>query len=236
MAANRKKAPERAGNPFAQLSTLVHQAGIQLQPKGEPESKPAPLIENGPENTAQAEEPDQVFSDAMAGVVRVHWHPDPAHSALDPPKTVFADAEAEDARLFREATRTDLLPPILDHPEYIEGWVGVAGQRYLPDLRSSVYSIQGAIDLHGLSRVEAREAVEAFIVGMSRQRSCCVKIVHGRGINSPTDRAVLKELLQRWLTSRRMSRHVVAYASAPYADGGVGAIYVLLRRRRPGSL
>ena len=81
-----------------------------------------------------------------------------------------------------------------------------------------------------MSCVEAREAVEDFIVRMSRARSCCVKIVHGRGINSPTDKAVLKEQLQRWLATRRMSRHVVAYASAPYADGGVGAIYVLLRR------
>ncbi len=76
---------------------------------------------------------------------------------------------------------------------------------------------------------------EAFIIRMSRERSCCVKIVHGRGINSPSDRAILKEHLQRWLATRRMSHHVVAYASAPYADGGVGAIYVLLRRCRTGS-
>jgi DNA-nicking Smr family endonuclease len=57
-----------------------------------------------------------------------------------------------------------------------------------------------------------------------------VKVICGRGINSAGDTGVLKEHLQRWLASRRMSRHVVAYASAPYADGGVGAVYVLLRR------
>ena len=56
-----------------------------------------------------------------------------------------------------------------------------------PGLRSGTYSIQGYIDLHGMSRVEAREAVEDFIVRMSRARSCCVKIVHGRGIQF-TDR------------------------------------------------
>ena len=119
---------------------------------------------------------------------------------------------------------------VLDHPEYIEGWIGVAGKRFLPDLRNGLYSIQGQIDLHGLSRDEARRSVEDFVARMSRFRSCCVKIIHGRGMNSPNDRAVLKESLQKWLSTRRMSRHVVAYASAPLKDGGVGAVYVLLRK------
>ena len=120
--------------------------------------------------------------------------------------------------------------PISDHPEYIEGWVGIAGKKFLPNLRNGLYSIQAQIDLHGLSREEARVVVEEFIAQMSRFRSCCVKIIHGRGINSLSDRAVLKESLQRWLSSRRMSRYVVAYASAQFPDGGVGALYVLLSR------
>ena len=58
-----------------------------------------------------------------------------------------------------------------------------------------------------------------------------MKIIHGRGINSPADSATLKESLQRLLSTRRMSRYVVAYASAPSRDGGVGAVYVLLSRQ-----
>jgi DNA-nicking Smr family endonuclease len=96
-------------------------------------------------------------------------------------------------------------------------------------LRSGLNSIQVQIDLHGLSQTEARELVEGFIVNMARFQECCVKIIHGRGINS-NDKAVLKDSLQRWLSTRRLARHVVAYASAPAKDGGVGAIYVLLRR------
>ena len=120
---------------------------------------------------------------------------------------------------------------ILDHPEYIEGWIGVTGKKFLPRLRNGFYSIQGQIDLHGLSREEAQKEVEEYIVRMSRFHSCCIKIIHGRGINSPTDRATLKESLQRLLTTRKMSRHVVAYASAQFNDGGVGAVYVLLSRQ-----
>ena len=119
---------------------------------------------------------------------------------------------------------------VQDHPEYIEGWTSPGGRKYLPKLRCGFYSIQGQIDLHGLSREEARAAVEVFINRMGRDRSCCVKIIHGRGINSPNDRAILKESLHRWLSTRKLSRYVVAYASAPFNDGGVGAVYVLLRR------
>ena len=122
--------------------------------------------------------------------------------------------------------------PILEHPEYIEGWIGVTGKRVLPNLRNGLYSIQGQIDLHGMNREEAQIAVEEYIVQMSRFRSCCIKIIHGRGINSPADRATLKESLQRFLSTRRMSNYVVAYASAPSRDGGVGCVYVLISCRQ----
>ena len=130
-----------------------------------------------------------------------------------------------------EAIEGEMSPMVQEHPEYIEGWVGVAGKRYLPNLRTGLYSIQEQLDLHGYNRIEARIVVEDFILRMSRFQACCVKIIHGRGINSPDDRAVLKENLQRWLSSRRMSRYVVAYASAQMNDGGVGAVYVLLKSR-----
>ena len=52
------------------------------------------------------------------------------------------------------------------------------------------------------------------------------------GINSPADRATLKESLQRFLSTRRMSYYVVAYASASARDGGVGCVYVLLSRQQ----
>jgi DNA-nicking Smr family endonuclease len=119
---------------------------------------------------------------------------------------------------------------VVDHPEYIEGWIDVTGKRFLTGLRAGTYSIQDQLDLHGLTQEEARIAVEEFIDRAAKFRSCCVKIIHGRGVNSPGARAILKERLPGWLGSRRMSRHVVAYASAPFADGGVGAVYVLLRR------
>jgi DNA-nicking Smr family endonuclease len=70
--------------------------------------------------------------------------------------------------------------------------------------------------------------VEKYIIRMSRFRSCCIKIIHGRGINSPVDRTTLKDSLPKLLATRKMSRYVVAYSSSSAHDGGVGSMYVLL--------
>jgi DNA-nicking Smr family endonuclease len=218
---------------LSQLAELVSRAGIRLKPKDkELPSAATDVRQSGavrPEEVAELSDED-AFINAMHGVNRASWRHD-LHPSSKPSGTATADPEVEARRMMQQAVEQDSPIPVLEHPEYIEGWVGVAGKRFLPNLRNGLYSIQGQIDLHGLSLSEARIAVEDYIVRMSRFRSCCIKIIHGRGINSPTDRATLKEALQRLLSTRRMSRYVVAYASAPSKDGGVGAVYVLLSKQ-----
>ncbi len=215
----------REHRDLKQLGSLVRQAGLKLHAAAEP--PPPPKMEEK-EVRASPENDDEIFLHATEGVHPVSWRKAGAPSSPPAPPE-FKDTKAEDRRLMEAAINGDPELEVPDHPEYIEGWIGVSGRRYLPGLRNGLYSIQEQIDLHGLSRQQARAAVEEFIDRTSRYRSCCVKIIHGRGINSPNDRAILKEYLQRWLSTRRMSRHVVAYASAPLKDGGVGAIYVLLK-------
>ncbi len=224
-----KRAHNSSDSRLSRLAEIVANAGLHLE---SPQDKPVVPAEPPPETEPPQEtaSDDEVFARAMENVERTSWkHP---RAAPEPPSSMVPadNTGSEERRLMEAAAQGIPAMTVLDHPEYIEGWIGVAGKRFIPNLRNGLYSIQGQIDLHGLSREEARAAVEDFVVRMSRFRSCCVKIIHGRGINSPSDRAVLKESLQRWLSTRRMSRHVVAYASAPLRDGGVGAVYVLLRR------
>jgi DNA-nicking Smr family endonuclease len=56
-----------------------------------------------------------------------------------------------------------------------------------------------------------------------------VRVIHGRGTHSETEPSLMKREVTRWLSSRRLSRTVVAFASARWKDGGSGAVYVLLR-------
>lgn len=215
---------------FSQLDALIHEAGIRLKSQDKPiVSKPAvPPSVSKAQNDCNDED---LFLNAMGGVQRSSWRRSPQFSAKSIPSATGADQGTEDLKLMQAAVDENAPMEILDHPEYIEGWIGVSGKRFLPKLRNGFYSIQGQLDLHGLNREEAQKEVEAYIVQMSRFHSCCIKIIHGRGINSPTDRAVLKESLKNFLCTRKMSRHVVAFASAQLNDGGVGAVYVLLSRR-----
>jgi DNA-nicking Smr family endonuclease len=228
-----RKSKFAANGSLSELADLVNRAGIRLRSGDEPPISPVKKAENpnsNPLKTSSESTDEEIFIKAMQGVDRACWRHN-RHYSAKPAPAIANDSDLESRKLMKAILEGDFPIAILDHPEYIEGWIGVAGKRFLPKLRNGIYSIQGQIDLHGLTRTEARSAVEDFIVRMSRFRSCCIKIIHGRGINSPTGIATLKESLQRLLKTRRMSRYVVAYASAPTRDGGMGAVYVLLRRQ-----
>jgi DNA-nicking Smr family endonuclease len=66
-----------------------------------------------------------------------------------------------------------------------------------------------------------------FIRDGLRRGYRCLKIIHGRGLKSPRG-PVLKEFVIR-LLSGPLSKHVDAFATARQCDGGLGALYVLLR-------
>jgi DNA-nicking Smr family endonuclease len=223
----RKEKPTQYRGSLSQLGQIVDKAGIHLKKEEKLEKKTA----SPPPPAPRVETDEESFHSAMTDVTRSSWRHEPARTGAPKPAPPQRPPELEDQLILKEAIEGEMSPMVQEHPEYIEGWVGAAGKRYLPNLRTGLYSIQEQLDLHGYNRVEARIVVEDFIMRMSRFQSCCVKIIHGRGINSPDDRAVLKENLQLWLCSRKMSRYMVAYASAQMNDGGVGAVYVLLKSR-----
>lgn len=113
--------------------------------------------------------------------------------------------------------------------EYVEEWVAPQGRLYLDDLGRGRFAIQAHLDLHGLDLASARQELESFIVASVRDGRRAVRIVHGRGRHSPDGRARMKESVERWLRERRLGRFVLAFTSARKADGGCGAVYVLLR-------
>lgn len=95
-------------------------------------------------------------------------------------------------------------------------------------LRRGHWSIQGELDLHGLRRDEARQALRDFLGEAARRGQRCVRVVHGKGHGSPGRRPVLKAKVQRWLAQ---SLEVLAFAQASGPQGGAGALVALLDRR-----
>jgi len=95
-------------------------------------------------------------------------------------------------------------------------------------LRRGQWALQGELDLHGLTREEARERLAAFLREAHRRGQRCVRVVHGKGNGSPGRQPVLKDKVQRWLAQRG---EVIAFAQASGAQGGAGALLVLLAPR-----
>ncbi|TAG34144.1 MAG: DNA mismatch repair protein MutS [Polaromonas sp.] len=92
-------------------------------------------------------------------------------------------------------------------------------------LRKGDWSIQGQVDLHGLRREDARQALVDFIKDATRMGWRCVRVVHGKGLGSPGKTPVLKGKVQSWLVQKQ---EVLAFVQARPAHGGAGALVVLL--------
>jgi DNA-nicking Smr family endonuclease len=99
-------------------------------------------------------------------------------------------------------------------------------RRELRKLRRGAYRLADRCDLHGLTVADASERTSRFIDASRHRRARCVCIVHGRGIHSEGGVSKLKTPVRACL---RAHRAVLAYVDAPPADGGPGAVYVLLR-------
>ena len=95
-------------------------------------------------------------------------------------------------------------------------------------MRKGHYAIRGELDLHGLTASQARRELVAFLHDSRKHGERCVRIIHGKGYNSPNRRPILKSKLNVWL---QQCDEVLAFCSAPLSDGGTGAAYVLLSLR-----
>lgn len=93
-------------------------------------------------------------------------------------------------------------------------------------LRRGAWSIQDQVDLHGHRVDEARAALVDFLREALKRGLRCVRIVHGKGLGSRDRTPVLKGKVRAWLAQRD---EVIAFCQARPAEGGSGALIVLLR-------
>ncbi len=107
---------------------------------------------------------------------------------------------------------------------------GLARQ-VLRKMRRGHWVVEDSLDLHGMNRVEAARSVAEFLRRCVLRRVRCARIVHGKGLGSRNREPVLKGKLRKWLLLRD---EVLAYCQAPAAQGGGGALLVLLKTSAPG--
>jgi DNA-nicking Smr family endonuclease len=141
---------------------------------------------------------------------------------------VNEDAEAFAALAELVATGEGL--DLMDTDEYFEGIAKGVDHNLLRKLRRGDFSVQAHLDLHGLLSENAHQELDRFLTDSRRRGHRCVLVIHGRGLHSKDQEPVLKARMGPWLSRGKLSRIVLAFATARPADGGAGALYVLLRR------
>ncbi|MDH3219272.1 MAG: Smr/MutS family protein [Gammaproteobacteria bacterium] len=92
-------------------------------------------------------------------------------------------------------------------------------------IRQGLIRPEASLDLHGCRQQEALQMLQHFFANALQQRQRMIVIIHGQGYRSQND-AILKPLVQRWLTGRP---EVLAWCPAQPRDGAAGASYVYLR-------
>jgi DNA-nicking Smr family endonuclease len=129
-----------------------------------------------------------------------------------------------------EGRRSISLP---DTQEYVE-WTST---EHLGDLTQRLhegeFSIQAFLDLHGYTVAEAETKMDVFLKDSLARGLRCVKIIHGRGLRSVKGPQVKGAVVKR--LSGHFRRDVIAFVTARQCDGGLGALYVLLRKKRAYS-
>ncbi|MDN6180478.1 MAG: Smr/MutS family endonuclease [Halomonas subglaciescola] len=111
--------------------------------------------------------------------------------------------------------------------EYLEFSLPDLPWRKLSQLKRGQTAWQAGLDLHGYTLEEARVELESFLRDAAAQRMRCVIVVHGKAWGATADFPILKSHTNAWL---REWPGVLAFCSATDADGGTGAVYILLRK------
>ena len=135
--------------------------------------------------------------------------------------------QLDDQAVLREAISDEFdVSTLLNADEHLSFRRPGIGTDVTHKLRRGDWSIQRQLDLHGLRSDEARERLSHFIRESHRHGIRCVRVVHGKGLGSPGKSPVLKSKVHSWLVQKK---EVLAFVQAKPAEGGAGALVVLLQ-------
>lgn len=98
-------------------------------------------------------------------------------------------------------------------------------------LRKGQMRPEDRLDLHGMTADRALSALSGFLASAQLGGKRCVLIITGKG-SLKNGGGVIRRELPLWLNAPGNRARVLGFAGARPADGGGGAFYVLLKRRR----
>jgi DNA-nicking Smr family endonuclease len=211
--------------PFERLKVLLEKESFVLK------NSAAELPSESPDAETDAQDERALFEEAMADVERISQN---ICAELNYPKCLVSEPDqTDDTEVLlhlEKLVETGKGFVVADTAEYVEGIGYNVNREVAKRLHKGEFSLQGHIDLHGLTVEHARQVFEHFLKESIAAGKRMVLIVHGRGLSSPAA-PILKSKVIEWLTTGPWRKWVMAFTSARLCDGGTGATYVLLRKR-----
>jgi DNA-nicking Smr family endonuclease len=178
---------------------------------------------------AKAKAEKELFARAVGPVKALPVKHLPGHKAHLPPAQpapIPVQQQRDELAVMQEAISDEFdVETLLDTDEALSFRRPGMGPDVVRKLRRGGWSIQGQLDLHGLRQGDAREALAQFVRDALKMGWRCVRVVHGKGLGSPGKTPVLKGKVQGWLIQKQ---EVLAFVQARPAEGGAGALVVLL--------
>ncbi len=174
----------------------------------------------------QREAENNLFARAVGAVQRI---PDtrqaPRSATVVAP--VAVQRQRDEEAVLRDALSDEFdVSTLLDTDDMLSFRRPGIGRDVTHKLRKGDWAIQGEVDLHGLRSEEARVVLAEFIRNAHRHGLRCLRVVHGKGLGSPGKTPVLKSKVHSWLVQKNQ---VMAFVQAKPAEGGAGALVVLLK-------
>jgi DNA-nicking Smr family endonuclease len=149
-----------------------------------------------------------------------------AHLPSPPREPVATQLKKDEVQVIQDSLSDEFdVSTLLDTDDALSFRRPTVGPEVTRKLRKGDWAIQREIDLHGLRSDEARLALTTFIRDAHKHGIRCVRVVHGKGLGSPGKTPVLKSKVHSWLVQKNQ---VMAFVQAKPAEGGAGALVVLL--------
>lgn len=170
----------------------------------------------------------EVFRHAVGDVTPLR-SPNRADLSSQPPQPIAHQREADERAALHASMSDEFdVTTLLDVDAELSYTRPGIGPDVVRKLRKGHWVIQDEFDLHGMRRDEARDALADFLREVARRGLRCVRIIHGKGLGSVNREPVLKGMVHKWLVQKD---EVIAFCQAKAADGGSGALVVLLKGR-----
>lgn len=151
-------------------------------------------------------------------------------------KQVKAVKKPAQAKLYNQPVRADTPFSAGKLPTLSLGSYAGVDRNTREKFRKGEYPIDARLDLHGYTRDTAWRKIENFVHSQYEKGSRVLLIITGKGTfgKAPEEApsGVLREALPGWLTEDGLRPFILAFDRATAKDGGSGAFYVLLKRRR----